>query len=288
MRMVPVPFDGTAPDNTVLTISFEEGRFPGKTFAYWKSADGTEIPQKSFRLLVNRNAAFYPVFKDVAGNFGPWETLVSGSYCSDATILVRSDNAQGLKEYKLGRSGYHQNLRYERIDDGNHLVACADCPYTYTTGHRWGSGVVTTQATHLTDGVMTYTCSDCGAKKYEKIEKGGSHTYPDNPKDSDYIIDVPALNGQPGLRHLKCTQCGFEQEPTEYIAAELPAGEGKVQHFTYERTSPYSSSSSMNQARVEEHYISDNAYYYSVKKANVGTLFEFLWFDHGQAKPRVH
>ena len=169
-------FDGTAPENAVLTVSFEEGQFPGKTFDYWKSADGTEIPQKSFRLLVNRNAAFYPVFKDVAGNFGPWEILVSGRYCNDATILVRTDNAQGLKEYKLDRSGYHQNLRYERIDDGNHRVACADCSYTYTIGHRWGSGVVTTAATHLTDGVKTYTCSDCGAKKYEKIEKGGSHT----------------------------------------------------------------------------------------------------------------
>ena len=41
----------------------------------------------------------------------------------------------------------------------------------------------------------------------------------------------------------------------------------------------------MNQARVEEHYVSDSAYYYSVKKANVGTLFEFLWFDHGKQSP---
>ena len=237
-------FGGTAPENAVLTVSFEESQFPGKTFDYWKSADGTEIPQKSFRLLVNRNAAFSPDFKDVASNFGPWGTLVRGRSCDEAPILVRSDDAQGLKEYKLGRSGYHQNLRYERMDDGNHLVACADCSYTYITGHRWGSGVVTTETTHLTDGVMTYTCSDCGAKKYETIEKGGTHTYPYNPKDSDYIIDVPAVNGQPGKRHLKCTQCGFEQEPTEYIAAELPAGEGKylaaelpagegkVQHFT--------------------------------------------------------
>ena len=113
-------FGGTAPENAVLTVSFEESQFPDKTFAYWKSADGTEIPQQSFRLLVNRNAAFYPVFKDVAGNFGPWETLIGGSSCNEAPILVRTDSAQGLKEYKLGRSGYHQNLRYERIDDGNH------------------------------------------------------------------------------------------------------------------------------------------------------------------------
>ena len=103
-------FDGTAPDNAVLTVSFEENQFPGKIFDYWKSADGTEIPQKSFRLLVNRNAAFYPVFKDVAGNFGPWETLIGGSSCNEAPILVRTDSAQGLREYKLGRSGYHQTL----------------------------------------------------------------------------------------------------------------------------------------------------------------------------------
>ena len=164
-------FDGTAPDNAVLTVSFEENQFPGKTFDYWKSADGTEIPQQSFRLLVNRNAAFYPVFKDVAGNFGPWETLIGGSSCNEAPILVRTDSAQGLKEYKLGRSGYHQNLRYERIDDGNHRVVCADCSYTYTTSHRWNSGVVTTQATHLAEGEKTFTCTVCGTQRTEAIAK---------------------------------------------------------------------------------------------------------------------
>ncbi len=278
-------FKGTAPAGTVLTVTLDEGRFPGKTFDYWKSADGTEIPKKSFRLLVNRNAAFYPVFRDVTGNFGEWELLYKGKRCDDAAIFVRSDDLLGLKEYRIDRGGYHDNCRYVRVDDESHRKTCQDCGHTDLTGHWWDAGVITTEATHLTDGVKTYACIYCGAKKYEKVEKGGYHSYPSNPKASDYIIDEPAVNGKPGKRHLKCTECGYEPEPSEYIVSELPGSAGKVQHFTYERVSPYNASSSLSSARVEEHYIDDNAYYYSVKKSNCSYRFDFLWFDHGKHSP---
>lgn len=69
-------FHKTAPADSVLTIQLDESQFPGKTFDCWKSADGTEIPKKTFRLLVKRDTAFYPVFKDVTGNYGEWETFV--------------------------------------------------------------------------------------------------------------------------------------------------------------------------------------------------------------------
>lgn len=278
-------FHKTAPADAVLTIRFDESQFPGKTFDCWKSADGTEIPKKTFRLLVKRDTAFYPVFKDVTGNYGEWETFVQGKQCDAPSIQVRSDEKQGLKEYRFVRNGYHNNCRYERIDDKSHRKICLDCSYTETGSHWWDAGVVTTEATHLTDGVKTYTCASCGAKKYEIIEKSGQHTYPSSPKESDYIIDEPAVDGKPGKRHLKCTECGFEQEPSEYLVSSLPGTSGKVQHFTYERTSPYSSGSSLNQARVEEHYSSDHAYYYAVKKATCSYRFEFLWFDHGKHSP---
>ena len=278
-------FRGTAPAYEVLTVTLDESLFPGKTFACWRSADGTEIQKKSFRLLVDRDAAFYPVFEGVTGNFGEWEPSVRGKYCDDTVVFVRSDDAQGLKEYSLYRGGNHENCSYERIDDGSHRKICADCPYTEVSGHWWDAGVVTTEAAHLTDGVKTYTCSYCGAKKYEKIERSNQHSYPSNPKDSDYIIDEPAVDGKPGKRHLKCTACSYEAEPSEYIVSALPGSAGKVQHFTYERTSPYSSNSSLNQARVEEHYISDTAYCYSVKKATSSYRFDFLWFDHGRHSP---
>ena len=225
------------------------------------------------------------MFEGVTGNFGEWEPLVKGKYCDDTVAFARSDDAQGLVEYKLYRGGNHENCSYERIDDGSHRKTCSDCSYTEVSNHWWDAGVVTTEAAHLTDGVKTYTCSYCGAKKYEKIERSNQHSFPLYPKDSDYIIDEPAVNGKPGKRHLKCTACSYEAEQSEYIVSALPGSAGKVQHFTYERTSPYSSSSSLNQARVEEHYISDKAYYYSVKKATSSYRFEFLWFDHGRHSP---
>ena len=64
--------DGTAvrsgtslPAGTVLTVTLDEGSFPGRQFAYWAGGDGTQVPQKSFRLLVDRLTAFYPVFSDL-------------------------------------------------------------------------------------------------------------------------------------------------------------------------------------------------------------------------------
>ncbi|MBQ3356724.1 MAG: hypothetical protein IJG45_06385, partial [Oscillospiraceae bacterium] len=43
--------------------------------------------------------------------------------------------------------------------------------------HVWGEGVVTTAATCVDDGVMTYTCSVCNHTKTEVIPATGVHTY---------------------------------------------------------------------------------------------------------------
>lgn len=135
------------------------------------------------------------------------------------------------------RNGYHNNCRYERIDDKSHRKICLDCSYTETGSHWWDAGVVTTEATHLTDGVKTYTCASCGAKKYEIIEKSGQHTYPSSPKESDYIIDEPAVDGKPGKRHLKCTECGFEQEPPSILSLHFrePAEKYSILHMSGHR-----------------------------------------------------
>ncbi len=44
------------------------------------------------------------------------------------------------------------------------------------TGHNWNGGEITTEATCTTDGVMTYTCLDCGETKTETIAATG-HNY---------------------------------------------------------------------------------------------------------------
>ena len=62
--------------------------------------------------------------------------------------------------------------------DSRHKRACV-CGETEYADHAWDTGVVTTEATHLAEGVKTYTCTDCGATRTEAIAKLTEHTYGD-------------------------------------------------------------------------------------------------------------
>ena len=282
--------DGTAvrsgtkfPAGTVLTVTLDESLFPGHTFAYWLGSDGTQVPQKSFRLLVDRLTAFYPVITDLAGSFGEWRELERGALCTDGTLYVREDSAQGLKEYRFER-GYHNTYTYERLNNEQHTIHCSACPYTDVNTHGWNSGEVTTEATCAAEGVKTYTCTQCGTTKTEAIEKKTSHTYPYSPKDSDYEIITPADGSAPGKRALKCSVCGQPGTERDYIVATLP-NESGVQHYKLKCTSAYGINTGMNHARIEEHYFTDNAYYYAVKRDANSRGFMLLWFDEGENSP---
>ena len=271
------------PAGTVLTVTLDEARFSGHTFAYWVGSDGTQVPQKSFRMVVDRVTGFYPVFSDLTGNFGDWTVLKKGKLCTDGTLYVREDRVQGLMEYRF-ESGYHNTYTYEPLNDDQHTARCADCPYTDVNTHWWNSGEVTTEATCAAEGVKTFTCKQCGATKTESIEKKTSHTYPYYPKDSDYKIITHAVGSAPGKRALKCSVCGQPGTEREYIVATLP-NESGVQHYKLKCTSDYGINTGMNHARIEEHYFTDNAYYYAVKRDANSRGFMLLWFDEGANSP---
>lgn len=271
------------PAGTVLTVTLEEDSFPNRQFAYWLGSDGTQVPQRSFRLLVDRLTAFYPVFTDLTGSFGEWRELERGALCTDGVLYVREDNATGLKEYRF-ESGRHNTFTYEPLNDDRHTMRCAECSYTDVNTHWWNSGEVTTEATCAAEGVKTYTCTQCGATKTEAIEKKTSHTYPYSPKDSDYKIITPADGSAPGKRALKCSVCGQPGTERDYIVATLP-NESGVQHYKLTLESGYRPSSSLNRGRIEEHYFTDNAYYYAVKRDASSRGFMLLWFDEGENSP---
>ena len=271
------------PAGTVLTVTLDESLFPGHTFAYWLGSDGTQVPQKSFRMVVDRVTGFSPAFSDLAGSFGEWRELERGALCTDGVLYVREDSAQGLKEYRFER-GYHNTYTYERLNNEQHTIHCSACPYTDVNTHGWNSGEVTTEATCAAEGVKTYTCTQCGATKTEAIEKKTSHTYPYSPKDSDYEIITPADGSAPGKRALKCSVCGQPGTERDYIVATLP-NESGVQHYKLKCTSAYGINTGMNHARIEEHYFTDNAYYYAVKRDANSRGFMLLWFDEGENSP---
>ena len=196
---------------TAVTVALDETAYPGKTFTVWKGDDGTQVPKKTFRLLVERNTAFYPVFSDLTGSFGAWSAVAFGPLCTDGILYVREDAASGLKEYKWERE-LHSFGRCSEVNDAEHRVVCTKCGYAESDPHRFDGGVVTTDPGHTAEGVKTYTCYDCGAVKTEPVEKTADHVY------GEWIIDTEATGGNPGLRHRTCA-CG-DTQTSYYIKAE--------------------------------------------------------------------
>lgn len=68
----------------------------------------------------------------------------------------------------------HANKILQPVTDTEtHIYFCNDCQKTVgeAIDCTWGEGVVTTPATNTTDGVMTYTCTECSNTKEEVIPK---------------------------------------------------------------------------------------------------------------------
>ncbi len=67
---------------------------------------------------------------------------------------------------------------YRYIATGStHMQTCLVCGENGASGsHNYNSGKITTEATCVTKGVMTYTCYECGAKKTETLSYG-DHTW---------------------------------------------------------------------------------------------------------------
>ena len=88
------------------------------------------------------------------------------------------------------------------------------CGHTYRTdyidqtGHRWGSGEITTERSCTTEGVKTYTCSECGETRVEIIPAG---------HDWSESVTVEKTCETDGEITRTCNDCG--ETETEVIPA---------------------------------------------------------------------
>ena len=65
----------------------------------------------------------------------------------------------------------HSWSRWTSVNDNTHKKTCETCDATRTASHNWGEGVVAKEPTEEEEGLMTYTCGDCGHTKGESIDK---------------------------------------------------------------------------------------------------------------------
>ncbi len=108
------------------------------------------------------------------GHTAHWYCSGCNKYYADAQAAEEISAADVV----LAATG-HAYGGWTNLNETQHRRVCAnDESHVETENHSWNDGVVTTAVDCETDGVKTYTCTVCGAKKTEAIPAIG-HNYGD-------------------------------------------------------------------------------------------------------------
>lgn len=96
--------------------------------------------------------------------------LKPGSYeatcMEDGMLWYSCKVCDAEKEEVDPKTGSHSFGSWQKVDDATHTHECQACGEVETVSHRWGHGVITQPPTEDAPGVITYTCTDCGAERY--------------------------------------------------------------------------------------------------------------------------
>lgn len=149
---------------------------------------------------------------------------------------------------------------WTKVDETNHKRTCTTCPAGVTpaeetAAHNWNAGVITTPATHTETGVKTYTCTTCAATKTETVAVNPAHnwsawtsaddgkhtrtcsvgheTETEDHKWNAGTVTKVATCKEEGVKHHKCTVCGFEKDFAIEKLPEHTWEEWKVKDMTY-------------------------------------------------------
>lgn len=273
--------DGKAQEGAVMTIALDEDAAAGHTFDYWKSIYGDVVPEKSFEVYVDRDVYFYPVFSDISAGFGEWTLLAVGD-CYAGDVYVRTHSEYVLKQFKLKRynNGEH-DYHYEFVDDDTCRAVCSHCGDYYDEEHWLDEGTVIKQPTADEDGIIEYTCQNCGGKVTQAISAADLPQHEHSWTDYGAEILVEAKDGQPGIRRVHCTECGAAKD-VWYIKAEW-----EKYYFGNHVFFDTSDSTGLWGTADEHHYSFVNAegyntYVYSVREdyRDNDTCWELMWIDH--------
>ncbi len=147
--------------------------------------------------------------QDLSGNLFTFQMKVKEDVAAGTSTTIsgipslRLDMATvncGVEAATLTIACQHQFGTWTKLDDNNHQRTCSLCGQVEKNPHAWGEGVVT-DATCTAEGIITYTCADCGAVKTESIPMK-DHTW-----DSGKVTEEPTCDSQ-GEKTYTCTACG--------------------------------------------------------------------------------
>ncbi len=111
-------------------------------------------------------------------------------------------------------AGEHTWSDWTKVDDTNHKRTCS-CTATETAEHKWDDGKITTEPTETTEGVKTYTCSECKGTKTEAV--------PAIPEE-DEPTSIYTFNEEKGLR-IKWTEATLSEGQSYYVTIKEPSSQ---------------------------------------------------------------
>ncbi len=134
----------------------------------------------------------------------------------------------------------HTYGNWEKNDGLTHKHICTLCGNSETETHTWNNGETTTPASHVQEGVKTYTCIVCGETKTESIPKTTDHgfgswekhdetnhkhscacgevQYEAHKWNSGVITTAPTCKDS-GIKTYSCIECG--ETKTEVVPATI-------------------------------------------------------------------
>ena len=143
--------------------------------------------------------------------------------------------ATGVHTY-ITVNGYPATCTSAGLTDGQKCANCDDVAVERTeikpTGHIYDNGTVKKAATCGSNGLMRYTCTDCGSVRDETINATGNHKVVTIEGKTATCISTGLTNGQ------KCSVCNFIITPQEVV--------DKVEHIYDEGVVTESSSCFVN------------------------------------------
>ena len=141
--------------------------------------------------------------------------------CSVERVQCERDGFDGSKCTSCGllkgnTNPAHAYTPHSANDNEYHWDVCANCGAIDNKIRHFGnSGEITTPATHISTGVMTYTCGVCSKIYTETIEKVAEHNY------GEWIETVaPGCSTTGILAHYHC-ECGLDFDAEKNVLADL-------------------------------------------------------------------
>jgi hypothetical protein len=187
---------------------------PAKLPTFYEIPAGTKyIEEEAFCDCSNLKTLVVPVSLEAVHqiNFHPgspqYSTLSNIYYLGTETQWAKISIAnynRALKDatvvynYTVCKHAYGQ---WTKANGDHHSRICSACRVTQSQSHIW-SGVETTAPTCKSKGVMSYTCTTCGATKTEAIPVTNNHTW------NEGTVDKEATCGKIGAKTHICIVCG--------------------------------------------------------------------------------